>query len=75
MYEADYIRGGFMWLDHGDAERSVYSMLRRNKCGDQEHIVCIQPDTWARFQPIVSACRKRVLTRWCSTPIVATTGE
>ena len=35
MYEADYIRGGFMWLDHGDAERSVYSMLRRNKAGDQ----------------------------------------
>ncbi len=35
MYEADYIRGGFMWLDHGDAERSVYAMLRRNKAGDQ----------------------------------------
>lgn len=35
MYEADYDRSGFMWLDHSDADHSVYSLLRRNKAGDR----------------------------------------
>jgi 1,4-alpha-glucan branching enzyme len=39
MYEADYERGGFMWLDHSDYQRSVYAMLRRNKTGDRSVLV------------------------------------
>ncbi len=39
LYEADYIRGGFMWLDHNDAKRSVLAMLRRDKRGSHALMV------------------------------------
>ncbi len=35
LFDADYDRNGFVWLDHSDYERSVYAMLRRNKAGDR----------------------------------------
>jgi len=38
LYEADYDTAGFRWLDHGDWENSVFSMLRSNKAGDQKVI-------------------------------------
>ncbi|MGL4207572.1 MAG: 1,4-alpha-glucan branching protein GlgB [Aeromonadaceae bacterium] len=34
MYETDYEKGGFIWLDHGDYERSIYAMMRRDKSGE-----------------------------------------
>lgn len=34
LYEADYQRGGFAWLDHSDSANSIFPMLRRNKAGD-----------------------------------------
>ena len=39
LYEADYVRGGFMWLSHDDAEHSIFTMLRRNKAGDNSILV------------------------------------
>lgn len=35
LYEADYDKNGFMWLDYGDYQRSIFAMLRRNKAGDR----------------------------------------
>ncbi len=39
MYETDYEQGGFMWLDHGDYERSIYAMMRRDKCGENAVLI------------------------------------
>jgi 1,4-alpha-glucan branching enzyme len=39
LYEADYMHGGFMWLDHSDYEHSTYAMLRRNKVGDRNVVI------------------------------------
>lgn len=39
MYETDYEQGGFMWLDHGDYERSIYAMMRRDKSGENAVLI------------------------------------
>lgn len=31
LYEADYDKEGFMWLDHGDYQRSIFAMARFSK--------------------------------------------
>ncbi len=39
LYEADYQREGFVWVDHDDAERSIFSFVRRNAAGTSAVLV------------------------------------
>jgi len=39
LYETDYERGGFSWLDHNDSEHSTFVMLRSNKDASSKLLV------------------------------------
>lgn len=39
LYETDYERGGFSWLDHNDSEQSTFVMLRSNKDASSKLLV------------------------------------
>ena len=40
LYDADYDKAGFEWLDYGDYQRSIFAMMRHNK-DNTSHIVSI----------------------------------
>jgi 1,4-alpha-glucan branching enzyme len=40
LYEVDFEGAGFEWIDHGDADASVLSFLRRPKAGPPVLAVC-----------------------------------
>ena len=40
LYDADYDKSGFEWLDYGDYQRSIFAMMRHNK-DHTSHIVSI----------------------------------
>ena len=33
LYQADYEQAGFRWLDHNDADNSIFAWLRADKLG------------------------------------------
>ena len=39
MYQADYEQTGFRWLDHNDADNSIFAWLRADKEGKQAIVV------------------------------------
>jgi 1,4-alpha-glucan branching enzyme len=46
LYSRDFSAGGFEWIDHGDADASVLSYLRRGEGGSTLAVVC-------NFTPVV----------------------
>jgi 1,4-alpha-glucan branching enzyme len=46
LHTQDFSSAGFEWIDHGDADRSVYSFLRRGSNGDMLLVV-------SNFVPVV----------------------
>ncbi|WP_405329753.1 1,4-alpha-glucan branching protein GlgB [Ruminobacter sp.] len=39
LYNADYDKSGFMWLDHSDYQNSIFAMMRRDANGENPVIV------------------------------------
>ncbi|MGN1394278.1 MAG: 1,4-alpha-glucan branching protein GlgB [Succinivibrionaceae bacterium] len=39
LYNADYDKGGFLWLDHSDYQNSVFALMRRDDKQENEVIV------------------------------------
>ena len=39
MYQADYEQAGFRWLDHNDADNSIFAWLRADKLGAHPLVV------------------------------------
>ena len=40
-YQADYEQAGFRWLDHNDADNSIFAWLRADKLGAHPLVVAL----------------------------------